>query len=315
MITLSIDETKPEVLRISASYLLALAGDITCEVHVTQRDAPAVFNAGELAEAATLTPAEPVPPMTAAQAFGGAPVPPAVPAPAPSTVGAVPLPTAPGAMPVTTSTETSNAPVPPVPNSANVAAPVAPQTPAPAPGVEVDARGLPWDARIHSRTKTKLANGNWKNARGVEAATLTAVENELRLLMAIPAGAPVAAPSPIVNPVPTPPVVSPPLAPVATAPAPVPTPPVAPAPVSTASTASPSSPAPAAITDPFPALMQKIVQATTARQLNQAQVNTILAQSGLQALPQLLSRPDLIPTVEQGVDAQIAHNVATGQPV
>jgi hypothetical protein len=148
-----------------------------------------------------------------------------------------------------------------------------------------------------------LANGNWKNARGADAALVTQVEAELAALMAVPAAAPV----------PTPPVAPAPLVPAVTAPVPVPTPPAVPTPPTGASGASPSNAA--VITDPFPALMQKIVNATTARQLNQAQVTAILGQSGLTALPQLLSRPDLIPTVEATIDAQITHNVSTGQPV
>lgn len=35
-------------------------------------------------------------------------------------------------------------------------------------GVELDAAGMPWDERIHSSTRSKLQNGNWKLKRGVD---------------------------------------------------------------------------------------------------------------------------------------------------
>lgn len=93
------------------------------------------------------------------------------------------------------------------------AAPTAPMAPppslvvAPAPtsvaitsAVELDARGLPWDARINSAgDKRKLADGNWKIKRNTPDALVLSVETELRQLMAsgkAPAPAPVAAPRP-----------------------------------------------------------------------------------------------------------------------
>jgi len=51
--------------------------------------------------------------------------------------------------------------------------------PAPTLEVEVDNRGMPWDARIHAATKSKLANGNWKNKRGADKELLAQVEAEL----------------------------------------------------------------------------------------------------------------------------------------
>jgi hypothetical protein len=46
--------------------------------------------------------------------------------------------------------------------------------------VELDGAGLPWDARIHSGTPTKNANGLWRMRRGVDNPTIEAVEMELR---------------------------------------------------------------------------------------------------------------------------------------
>lgn len=48
-------------------------------------------------------------------------------------------------------------------------------------GVELDPRGFPWDARIHSGNKTRMKeNNNWKYARGVSQELKDQVENELR---------------------------------------------------------------------------------------------------------------------------------------
>jgi len=59
------------------------------------------------------------------------------------------------------------------------------------PGIDLDARGLPWDERIHAGTKSKTADGNWKKKRGVDAAVIEQVEQELTNLMAIPSEIPV----------------------------------------------------------------------------------------------------------------------------
>lgn len=53
-------------------------------------------------------------------------------------------------------------------------------------GVELDSRGLPWDARIHAGTKTKIADGSWKMKRGVDADVVEQVDAELTNLMEIP---------------------------------------------------------------------------------------------------------------------------------
>ena len=45
--------------------------------------------------------------------------------------------------------------------------PYASQTSQPATG-ELDSEGIPWDARIHSSSKEKVANGTWRNRRGVD---------------------------------------------------------------------------------------------------------------------------------------------------
>jgi len=57
-----------------------------------------------------------------------------------------------------------------------------PQDPSPA-GVELDPRGLPWDARINTVKRTKLVSGDWKLTRGVDPALVAQVEAELRAAM------------------------------------------------------------------------------------------------------------------------------------
>lgn len=58
---------------------------------------------------------------------------------------------------------------------------------APPPGVEVDSEGLPWDARIHTDSKTKLKKeGTWKLKRNIDKALVAQVKAQLKQVMAIP---------------------------------------------------------------------------------------------------------------------------------
>lgn len=170
----------------------------------------------------------------------------------------------------------------------------------------LDSAGLPWDARIHASTRTKLkADGRWKPKRGVDAAIVASVEAELRAVMAIPAGGHVAAPPP------------PPPAAAAIPPPPPPAAPVPPSPPAAASagpatastgTAKPEVPAatgsatPATISpsdDPktFPTFMQWLGPKLTAKTLTQDQVREAVQAEGLPSVEKLMARPDLIPLV------------------
>lgn len=141
-------------------------------------------------------------------------------------------------------------------------------TPAAPAGVELDSDGLPWDSRIHSGSKGKLAKTKqWKKKRGVDPALVEQVEAELKAAMS-------ASPANPVEP---------------SAEAHTPTP--APAPAAPASPAP--APAPSGAITTFPALMQKI----TAQGVPQADVTAAVNKQGLQALPLLAARPDLIPAV------------------
>lgn len=58
--------------------------------------------------------------------------------------------------------------------------------PVPKPSVELDAAGMPWDKRIHARTKTKMKDGTWKKARNIGPLVVKHVEEELKHVQSIP---------------------------------------------------------------------------------------------------------------------------------
>jgi len=77
----------------------------------------------------------------------------------------------------TVNTSAGIAPLPPVPMPGTPVGIAVPQSPNLA---EVDSKGMPWDARIHSSSKAKVADGSWKYRRGVSDEEVKRVENELR---------------------------------------------------------------------------------------------------------------------------------------
>lgn len=202
-----------------------------------------------------------------------------LPTPAPSTAAVTPLPTAPveqavGAqvpMPVT---------LPPAPPPAPVAAapmaPVAQTNPA---SVELDKEGLPWDARIHSSTKAKTADGAWRAKRGINGGDLVArVTAELRATMAVRAPAPQVVVSPQAPP-------APPAAPAMPTAQEVFTPPP---PAAVAIPASPLT---------FQQLMPLVTTAMLGNQIPQTALLEAINVIGLTTIPSLAQRPDLVPAV------------------
>lgn len=189
----------------------------------------------------------------------------------------------------------ANVPVPPAPPVVPVAPLAAVPAPAPVvipPGVALDTEGLPWDARIHAATKTKVANGSWKKKKGTDPALVTTVTAELRAVMGIPAPAGAAGPL-AATPYPFP---APPVVPAA----PVPVPPVAAVPV------APQPPAaPVAITT-FAQLMGYISAQIAAGKWTHPETLTACQANGITALPLLASRPDLVPGVAGTIAAMIA---------
>lgn len=91
----------------------------------------------------------------------------------------------------------SSVPIPLPPAVAPAVAPgpaSAPGAPAAAPSagvIDLDARGLPWDHRIHASTKNKNADGGWKKKKNVDPATISQVEGELKALLGVPKPPPV----------------------------------------------------------------------------------------------------------------------------
>jgi len=77
------------------------------------------------------------------------------------------------------------APPPPPPPATSVAPP--PPPPPAAPSVELDKRGLPWDARIHSSSKKFKVDGTWKNLRNLDKEYVKKIEQELLSAQAAPA--------------------------------------------------------------------------------------------------------------------------------
>lgn len=114
-----------------------------------------------------------------AQAFGGSA--PLAQAPQPGAQPSLPATTItapPGGLVQPPAAPTQPIPVPP---PAVAPAPAGSTNPAPA-GVELDTEGLPWDVRIHSGSKEKIANGTWKLKRGVaqQEVWLNQIKDELR---------------------------------------------------------------------------------------------------------------------------------------
>lgn len=211
---------------------------------------------------------------------GGAPLVP----PAPSTAVAPPPPIVPAAPP-------AFSPPPPVASAplAPPPAPVAPVPSAPVPpvppvagAVALDRDGLPWDARIHAASKTKVAAGTWKLKKGMseQAAFVDGVKAELRHTMAIPAGAAPVAPLPVAAPIPP-------------APAPVAPPP-------------PAQPA-AAAGDPtdFAGFMQWVAGLIHQGRWTHDHTTATLQRHGLPGAVALASRPDLIPQVVRDIKTQL----------
>ena len=215
----------------------------------------------------------------------------------PSFAGAA-LPTSAPVASADTMTET-RAPIPPAPSTAPAApahtAHAAPLTHAS--GVEVDVRGVPWDARIHAlgenNAHPKNANGTWRAKRGLnDAGKVAAIEGELRAAL----GAPPAPPVP-----PAPP--APPAAAPAQAPA-FPPPPVPPVPAD----AGVAAPAVAQGVTTFPALMQKMAALVSAAppKLTHADFLAICQAHGVPTIPALGQRVDLIPSINAALDAHVA---------
>jgi len=153
-------------------------------------------------------------------------------------------------------------------------APSAPPAPAAAPGtdtIELDADGLPWDARIHSdATVRKAATGKWKTRKNLAPGYKEQIEAELR-------GVPVTPATP--------------------APAPAPSAP------SPAATAAPAPTPPSAGGMTFAEFTRWVLGHTQAQRCNQTDVQLAVQAAGLSSIPELAKRTDLIATVVESLKA------------
>lgn len=251
-----------------------------------------------------------------------APVAPPLPPNAPSTAAVAALPTAPVVplAPLVATIPAATLPAPPTAPAA--AAPsAAPTTPA---GVELDASGLPWDVRIHSGSRTRTADGKWRMKKGInDAALVRRVEEELRALMALPAGGvpPLDFAALVPPQVPQPPVPPQdpflqgimqgvPQPPTAAAPVPVPLPPGIPVPSIAPPAASPATSGPASSGAPasFIEFMTKLgPHMAPGGKLPIDNVQAIARSHGLPDITGLASRPDMLPNLWASVCAALAQ--------
>lgn len=273
-----------------AGFILMYPGTLalpSAELAALSRDAEALDAAVAFTAPPAFVPL--VPDSTAAiHAFGAGG--PASPLPlgamvAPSTAVAAPLLTVPVASPVTFAASVSAPPVA-MPVSAGTIA--APPTVNPAPAVEVDANGLPWDARIHAESKNKVVDGTWRKKRQLDPVLLATVEAELKQLMSatrphmalILPGVPVGSGGGGTLPVSS---------------------------VSTMlATGATASGANADARQQFVGLIGRASAALQAGKVTQVEITECCAQVGVPALPLLANRLDLVSIVAAKIDVLIA---------
>lgn len=196
----------------------------------------------------------------------------------------------------------ASAPPAPVAPPATAEAPPPPPPAAPPAGVELDAKGLPWDGRIHAATKGKNADGSWRGKKGVGKEVIESVTAELKAALGAPAPtAPPAAPVPPAD-APAAAAPPPPSAPVSDAPSAAPPPSEAP-PAATPAPVPVAPPAGASPAAEFARVMRVVTEAQTAGRLTPENTAAAVAAVGLAALKDLLVRPDLIPDFETTLTA------------
>lgn len=214
---------------------------------------------------------------------------------APGTAAVGLLPTAPAALPASTPVAPT-IPVPPTPAlpiaPAAVALSPTPAVPSAPAGNEVDARGMPWDMRIHAspgkkgEPKPRNKDGSWRQKRGTADTFVAEVEAQLRA--AVVANAAVAVPA---------------------APG-VPLPPVVAALVPPSMPGGMPSAAPAGIT--FAQLALKFEQDFVSQRLTWEAVTPVLAKHGLQQFNQMIHAPHVVPLVDAELSALVGK--APGVP-
>lgn len=119
---------------------------------------------------------------------------------------------------------------------------------------DLDSSGLPWDQRIHAGTKTKTADGCWKLKRGANAKEVEEIKDQLTRTMEIPKS-PVAIEQDFISDKPD-----------------------------------------------FFTVMAQITSAVTNKQMTHAQVLEIIQSFGLESVPLIAQRPDLLPEIQARIE-------------
>lgn len=159
----------------------------------------------------------------------------------------------------------------------------------------VDASGLPWDERIHASSKATTEAGLWRKKRGLQEGEAERVEAELRKLMAIPSPTSGVPATQIPSETPTPSADTSPIVPPPPVEIPAPVVPVPPPPVNNVEARQ-----------PFIELLNVSSQAIGAGKITIEDVNAITKRHGVDALPLLNVRLDLVPAIRSEVDLLIA---------
>lgn len=189
------------------------------------------------------------------------------------------------------------APPPAPPSAALGATAAAPPPPgALAQAVELDADGLPWDARIHSSSKAiNQGDKKWKAKRGVDGLTAANVTSELRQAAAANQAAQAYAGA-VAGPVaqmPPPPASAFPNVPSGMILSPHPSPETMPGTVDSN-----------VIT--FSMLLPRVTAAQAADRLTLEELAQLLRQYGISSLPALATAPAVVPLVSAALDALLA---------
>lgn len=133
---------------------------------------------------------------------------------------------------------------------------------------ELDSAGNAWDAKIHSRTKSKRHDGTWKLQRGLDVRTLVDA-SPISPSPRKPSLPNVPLPPPMISPPPTAEVIA---------------------------------------GETFATVMNKIVTANTAGKLTKLQVTEILNKFGVASLPLLGARPEVLADVSAEIDKVVNND-------
>lgn len=173
--------------------------------------------------------------------------------------------------------------------------PATPIAPAAAAG-EYDSAGVPWDARIHQKKKTVKADGSWKLQKGIADSIVEFVMKDLAPRIRSSSAA--APPAPPAGSLPPAHLAPPPIPPVNSS---------AQAPLAPAAPPAPASPGAVDTDEAYRALVNRIVEARTAKGLSPEDLSAhVYAPCGVPSLQALRAMPGKIPEVATMLDALIA---------